>query len=521
MKKKIVSALLAFSMLAGMLAGCGSKDEANNDTPNDVVNEDADNTATEGPVDPVTGEALEHVTLKFIFYGDEKSANTQVWDAIAEYTKDKLNCDFDIVYIPGGDYQSKLNVMAAGGEAWDMNFDSDWTGIYSMYAQDAYMALDDLLPAYAPNLYATYQENNMIDAMKNKGKIVALPWTMTMNRRGFFLWRGDLAEAAGITVDKDKLNTYEDIDALLQQLKAAYPDKYFLQEAGFYGGDYMDVDGSAGFVVKLSDDKLTVYAKEDLPEYVECMTWAEKWQSEGIIRKDVMTDGLNNNALIREGKLIARFGTHEHLYSNIAFAEEEAYWDGTEIYEESLYANRSPLSNAMCISETSENPERVLMFLDLVETDQQLYDLVHYGIEGLTYELDEETGEVVYPEGMDSSTSNYQEWGGRWALWKPEFMRPTADYSEGFWEEEANYAATKEGNMVSPLEGFSFDATGFETEYAQRTQLYGDTNKLLKYGLSGGVDAAIAKLQSDSDAAGKQELMAEFQRQIDEFLASK
>lgn len=27
---------------------------------------------------------LEHVTLKFIFYGDKKSATDEVWDAIAE-----------------------------------------------------------------------------------------------------------------------------------------------------------------------------------------------------------------------------------------------------------------------------------------------------------------------------------------------------------------------------------------------------------------------------------------------------
>lgn len=506
MKKKFISTLLATMMVATTLTGIGSTS---------VFAEE-----TSAAVDPVTGEELEHVTLKFIFYGDKKSANDQVWEAIAEYTKDTLNCDFDIVYIPGSDYASKLNIMAASGDVWDMNFDSNWTGIYNMYSQDAYLALDELLPAYAPTLYQTYVDNDMIDSMKNKGNIVTLPWTMTMNQRGFFLWRGDLAEEAGIEIDPDSINTYEDVDALLHQFQEAYPDKYLLNEVGFYGGNYCEIDGSAGLVFDLSDENVTVLAKEDLPEYLEVMQYAEKWQSEGIIRKDILSDGLDHNALIKEGKQIVRFGRHEHLYCNTNFVEENAYWAGTEIYRDSLYANRSPLANAMCISASSENPERVLMFLELVETDQQLYDLVHYGIEGVTYELDEETGEVLYPEGMDSSTSNYQEWGGRWALWKPEFLRPTADYSEGFWQNEAAYAA-EEYNVTSPLEGFSFDATGFETEYALRTQIYGDANKLLRVGLAGDTATAIEKLQSDSDAAGKQELIAEYQRQIDEFLASK
>ena len=64
-------------------------------------------------------------------------------------------------------------------------------------------------------------------------------------------------------------------------------------------------------------------------------------------------------------------------------------WDFVEVYKDDLYANRSPLANAMAISATSENPERTLMFLNQLETDQKLYDMVQYGIEGETYVLTE------------------------------------------------------------------------------------------------------------------------------------
>ena len=42
-------------------------------------------------------------------------------DAIADYTRDTLNCDYEIQFIAGSDYKDKLTVMAATGDVWDMN----------------------------------------------------------------------------------------------------------------------------------------------------------------------------------------------------------------------------------------------------------------------------------------------------------------------------------------------------------------------------------------------------------------
>lgn len=516
MKKKLISTLLVLAMSAASLTGCGSQDAAQ--TTGDAAAESAAGTQAEENAGGAAQE-LEPVTLHFIFYGDKKSATDEVWQAIADYTRDELNADFDVQFIAGDDYKQKLTVKAATGEAWDLNFDSDWTGYYQMAAKDAYMNLDELLPQYAPNLYAAYEEKGMLESMKNKGHIAVLPWTMTMNNRPFFQWRGDLAEKAGITVDKESINTMEDVDGLLQQLKAAYPDKYIIECSQMNGGGWLQMDTDMGLYVNLNDPELKITAAEDIPEYVEMAKYAEKWQSEGIIWKDVLTDKLDHNSLINEGKLITKWGTHEFSNQNRAWVEEDAYWDFTEIYKDDLFANRTPLANTLCIPATSENPERTLMFLDMVETDQKLYDMVQYGIEGTTYVLNGE--EAAYPEGMDGASSNYMGWGGQWALWKPQFMRPTADYAKGFWEEEAKYAASSDKNVVSPLEGFSFDATNVTTEVAQRNQIFNDANKLLTVGLAGDYETAIEKMKADSDSAGFQKVMEEYQKQIDAFLAAK
>lgn len=522
MKRKVFSTLLCVAMAMGMLSGCGN--QATTSEPASIPAEEAssDTEAVVPAEDEGEAEAsvdLEPVTLHFIFYGDKKSAVDEVWSAIADYTRDKLNADFDVQFIAGDDYKQKLTVKAATGDSWDLNFDSDWTGYYQMAAKDAYMNLDELLPKYAPNLYATYEERGLLDSMKNKGHIAVLPWTMTMNNRPFFQWRGDLAEAAGIEVDKDNLNTMEDVDALLQQLKAAYPDKYIIECSQMNGGGWLQMDNDMGLYINLYDPECKITAAEDIPEYVEMAKYAQKWQSEGIIWKDVLTDKLDHNSLINEGKLITKWGTHEFSHSKRAWVDDSMYWDYTEIYADDLFANRTPLANTLCIPATSENPERTLMFLDMVETDQTLFDMVQYGIEGLTYVLDGEKAD--YPEGMDGASSNYIGWGGQWALWKPQFMRPTDAYTPGFWEDEAKYAASSDKNVISPLEGFSFDATDVLTEVAQRNQVFNDTNKLLTVGLAGNYEDAIEKMRADSEKIGMQKIMDEYQKQIDEFLASK
>jgi putative aldouronate transport system substrate-binding protein len=464
---------------------------------------------------------LKPVTLHFIFFGDKKADTDKVWAAIAEKYRDVLNCDFDVQFIAGDDYKQKLLVKAAAGDVWDLNFDGNWLGYYQMTALGAYMDLTDLLPEYAPDLYAAYQESGALKSASYQGKIVCLPWTIVMNNRTFFQWRGDLAKAAGLDIDAASITTFEDVDGVLQILKAAYPDRYILEAASLDGTmmEHNLVDIGNSLVVDLSDPDHTVQPLEQTAAYLEFARWAKKWQDEDIIWKDVLTDLTDHNALIDQGKLISKWGTLEFATQNRAWVEEGAYWDYNALYPDSLSPNRTPLANVVAIPDTSENPERTLMFLNLLETDQDLYDMVHYGILGETYELD--NAMAVYPEGMTSANSSYMEWLGRWGLWKPQFMRPDASYGPGFWDNQKTFALSNPNNIDNPLEGFSFDKENVSIEAAQRDQIHTDMNKIISVGLAGDADAAVQSLIEQQKVAGVDIIVAEAQKQIDEFFASK
>jgi len=530
MKKKMRTASLAMALVLACtsLIGCGNSGNTNTSGAgtNQSTAADAGNSSASAEGSEAAANAavdLEHVTLKFYFFDGKKSETDHVWEEIANYVNENygLNVSFDVQFIAGSDYKEKMLVKAAAGDKWDLCFEGDWLSYYQMVNKDAYLSLEDLLPEYAPNLYQTYLESGVLEAAKKNGKVVALPWTMRMNQRPYFQWRGDLAESAGLNIDTASIQTIEDVEGLLALLKEAYPDLYTIECSSLNAYLLQENLVSIGndFVVSLEDPDLKAIPVDQTDAYRQMAEYGEKWQKAGYIWKDVLTDKLDHNQLIDQGRLITKWGDRETTTIQRAWVDENAYWEYNMLYPENLWANRTALANCMCIPQTSENPERTLMFLELLHMDQDLYDMVHYGIPGLTYELNGEAAD--YPEGMNSSNSNYMDWGGRWGLWDSNFIRPTGQYSEGFWQDQADFADSYEYNVVSPLDGFNFDTEPVKTEMTQVKQLYDEAHKMIEVGLAGNSDAAVDKLIQDRKNAGIDKVLEELQKQIDEFLASK
>ncbi|MDR2483533.1 MAG: extracellular solute-binding protein [Treponema sp.] len=466
-----------------------------------------------------TVNGLDPVTLSFIFFDSKKSATDEVWNAIAEEFKNELNAKFDVSFIAGSDYADKMLVKFSAGDVWDLNFDGDWLQYYRTVAMNGYMALDELLPKYAPDLYKAYQSSGALDAAKVNGKVVALPWTNIMTNRTFFQWRSDLLDVNPATV-----KTVEDVEKVLYELKRRYPDRYTIENASMEMFQTKNdlIAGTHNFVFNPKDRRVQVQYIAETQAFRERAAYAEKWQKDGLIWADVLVDQLDHNQLINQGRLITKWGTHEFATDTRAWVEPSAKWGFSSLYDDKAFPLRTPLSNIVAIPRTSKNPERTLMWMNLMETSQKMFDLVMYGIEGKTYVKDaSKPNTVKYPAGMNDNNSNYMNWQGRWALFKPQFMRGDPLYREGFWQEEKDFALGNPNNIASPLAGFSLKTDSITNELAQIQAVYDAANKMLDVGLAGPSGAAIDKLIADLNRAGLPKVKAEYQRQVDAFLASK
>ncbi len=172
----------------------------------------------------------------------------------------------------------------------------------------------------------------------------------------------------------------------------------------------------------------------------------------------------------------------------------------------------------MCINRNSKNPERALMFLNLLQSDREFYDMVIYGIEGETYVLND--GIVDYPEGVTSTNSNYLGWGGQWALYKSDYMRGTSTQPEGFWAEEAAYAG-EDKNINNPVGALTINVDEIKNEIAVRDQLYEEYGKPLIFGLvpQDQIDQKVDEYIQLQKDAGLDKILDVAQKQVDEFLS--
>jgi putative aldouronate transport system substrate-binding protein len=286
--------------------------------------------------------------------------------------------------------------------------------------------------------------------------------------------------------------------------------KYELIETSFHS-----------LVFDVNDPLVKLVPIEQTPAYREAVNLAKRWKDDGIINSDALVTKEDGAAEWRNGKNIFTTTSHEWTYNTLNFSEPGAEREGAEMYPDKKQVNRTALANVVAINKNSKNPDKVLRFLDMLETDQKLYDLVQYGIEGKTYVLNGQKAD--YPAGMDGGSSNYMEWGGQWALWKPQFMRPNPSYPDGFWKKEADFAH-EATNIVNPIDGLLLSEDKIKTETAIRDQLQDEFAKPIELGtVPNGMtaDQAVYAYIAKQKAAGVDKIVAEAQKQVDAFLASK
>lgn len=512
--KFVLTALLMSSMFLSACGGGGGNTSSGTEPGGST------NSGTSTNAGSTKGE--DEVTLKFYFGGDKKAATDEVWSKISEYVKSKgLNVKFDVNFIPFGDFKEKMLVMAASGDSWDMNFDGDWLSYKQMAAKGSYMALNDLLPKYAPNLEKKYEEQGTLQAATVNGKIVGLPWTMKMNERKFAGWRSDLAEKAGLNIATDSVKTIEDVDNLLRELKKAYPNEKLSRTTPlslyYIRDEWVDLNFH-GLGFYLNDPKITIQSVEQQPFFLEASKLAKKWYDDKLINRDAMIDKEGAEDQWRNGKLLFTVTSHEWAYADPGFSDPSYKQGMSLLYPDKKFVNRTALANVVAINVNSKYPDRVLRFLDMVETDQTLYDLLQYGIEGKTYVLKGDAAE--YPEGMQSSTSNYMEWGGQWAFWKPQFMRPTVTYPKDFWVNEADFAS-QPNNVNSPIDGLFIAEDTMKNELAKRDQATDEISRPIEYGMVKDVDKAVSDYIETQKKNGLDKIITETQKQVDAYLAAK
>lgn len=502
MKKRILSLVMIAALAIGMMSGCAKP-------------KSADST-------PAPGETKQENTEKPIkltwYYPGPAEAPDQgkVQDALNTYLKDKINVEVEMHCLDWANYQQKVDQMISAGEVFDICWTAGWMGYNNNSVKGAYAVLDDLFEQYAPKTKALF-EDKFLDTIRVNGKLYAVPTNTDKAFNYGILYRKDLADKYGI--DFSNVKTYEDTLPLMEMIKQKEPDIIPFSTASVKFPNYintvaLDQNSAAGLNGYIRNDVSNdnkVYNLLESEEFMEQCKLMRKINESGYMRKDVLTyqdfDSDDNN-----GKTFMEFaklkpGVEDEITS--AAVVPGVVWAQHPITEPMFGDGSASMTS---ISRTSKNPEAAMKFLEILNTDKYVADLVNYGIEDLNYNRVDET----YIEPI--ANSGYSAFlGQQWILCNQYILSLLPNESADKWKKMDDFNARATYSRAS---GFVFDTSNVKTQIAAVTNINESMLDAIKLGVVD-PEVEIPKLHKKLQSAGEDEIIAEMQTQWDAFIASQ
>lgn len=509
--KRAAALAMTAAMTAGLLTGCGGAGSASG-------------SAASGG-DDVT-------TLTWYMSINPVAADTEkVIAKLNEYTREKIGVEIDYKVIANPDYKEKMPNLINAGEYFDICFTSNWTTDYLQFTgKDAFMDITELLPQYAKETYEFIPEA-VWDAVKVNGSIYGVPSYKEMGWQGGIVYNSDMAEAYGI--DMSTVKTLEDYTKVLEVVaeKSKAEGKNVVGVSGLtnawpMAAPYESLTGNpklpaaaavpefGNFQDVASQTVFNQYASEEYMNY--CQT-VRGWNKAGYLGGDPVnydSDIANRDNDFNNGALFSYFiqyapGTSESMSAS------SGHGVGFVALMEPLFETRSAMGGLLAISSASEHPDKALEFINLLNTDEYVGTLIRHGIEGEHYtavgdnQVDKTMGGTLTDNGYDYTYG--------WQFGTPFNQKWDISYPDNI---EQLFQEYNDSAVISPNNGFTFDAVPVETQVAALTNVISEYTPSLE---TGSVDPAeyIPKFLEAMQANGVDDLMKEVENQLTTFKSAK
>ncbi len=493
-QNKLRKAGIALFTAAILLTGCGGGDTAQ-----------TDGSLNEG----VPKDAYE---IQWYFTGNPNQTDIASVEAeINAYIQPKLNATVKMNSLDFATYENKINMMLAGGEPLDLLFTCSWCANYSLnVAKGAFLPLDELLENYAPETKALLGEE-FLRGPEIDGQIYAIPANKDKGHNWGFVYRKDLVEK--YNVDIENINSFEELEPVLQMIQQNEPD---VTPLGMAGGrttvnllDFVSINNLLGGFFPDSTEETMVNLYET-QEYADAVALARRLYEAGYVRRDCAVSQ-NYSSLQKEG---AFFVSLEQLKPGKADELSSTAASGVEFIQHDVTPPRittgDTIGSMMAIPINSKNPERVMMFIELLNTDSYLNNLVNYGIEGKHYTKKSDTIIELVPD------SGYSQAGSQWQFGNVflNYILTNEDPNKFVDLAAYNEAATPDKTL-----GFSFDTEPVKNEVVACENVKKEFVMPIE---TGSVDPNeyLPQFLTKLKQAGSDKIMEELQSQYDAWKAA-
>jgi len=500
---KSSAALLLVSSVA--LTGCsksGTKDGGATTAP----------TTPAATVEASKAPALAPYTVSLRYPGTPQKDEQAVEEAINKILTKKINATIDLQPIDWGAWEDKLNLMFSSNEKADLVFTASWQNHGQYVHKGAFLALDDLLVKHGKDIQKSL-DPAFLKGVQIDGKTYGIATNKEIASNTGILMRKDLVDK--YKFDLTKVKSMADLEPIFNTIKENEKGviPFYVMESIMPAQYFSDFD-SAGDVtvpgVLLKSGTDTKFKDQfEFPGFVENIKLTYKWAQSGIINKDAATTKTTPEEMIKAGKAFAyvsglKPGKDKEVEGNVKVPMLQL--DITK----PTTTTGDTTGSMLAISKTSKDPDRAMMVLNLLHSDKELLNLVVYGIEGTHYK--KVSDNVI----EDMNRDGYNP-GNNWMIGNQFLNYLGKNEDPQKWEK---FKAFNASAIKSPALGFLFNGESVKNEMAQITNI---NKQYFNAILTGSVnpDEIIPQYQEKLIKAGRDKVIAEKQKQFDEFLKNK
>ncbi len=511
--KKFSVLLLTVSILLGLVA-CTANTP--NDSHDDCNNPYESNTVTPESNDS-TGSFAEEVTLKWAFPAllDEYPGFDAIVARLNEITKEKINAKIEFEMIPLAEYTDRMNIKIIAGEEFDLCFTGAWNPFLPAVSKGAYAELtQDILYTYAPDVVAELN-SSCWDAVRVNGKIYGIPIQQIHVRQSGIRFNTELLQKYGF--DPTEISTLDDLDTYAETIHRNEPgvvpifnsseSTMYCNMVNYLGYDVLVSEMTPG-VVYYNADVPVVINQFETEEFAAFCHKMRQWELAGYFPADAVTGAdsvaptavraIDTDPAHKPGGDITEGQLRGYNITGIAFGD-------------CAMTTSAVQATVTAVSSTSRNVERTVAFINLLNSDPEVLNLICHGIEGVDYEfVGDKSNKLIKP---------ISEYPGMLSFFVGNVFNEyyTDELQIGTWEETRRINANAKASCAL---GFVFNTEPVSSQIAQCNAVAEEYIPALSCGAVD-VDYYLPAFQKSLKEAGADEIIAEMQRQIDEWFSGK
>ena len=438
----------------------------------------------------------------------------EVEDALNAYSEEKIGVTCDFRYYDS----NQIALVSQTGEYFDIAFTSDyWNDFGTSVSVGMFRDLKDDLDDY-PALKASVLENTW-DSVKVGAGLYAIPHMKDIAYEVFWILDTEYFDGKGFPRKAEI--SFEEIEPYLEAYKQDYPEDYPIKVS--YSGltswqndlaDWLNMTYLIGldWEAQGTEEQYTVKSALEIPAWQNRLTTIHEWYQKGYINPDAaVTESMPRSqaGVVQSGQ--GWYGAETIWASARQKPVYCARFDGPDLSTSSV---RGALT---AVSSFTPYWREALALIQLMNTDPWYRETARYGIEGKHY-IRNADGTVTKTErgntnmAVEAYTQGHYTLG---ALEASSFPQVPTD-KEQWTKAMKRYASAR----TSVVMGFVPDISPVETECLAIRQIVEEYRRELYTGTSD-PDVVIPKMLSRMKEAGLDRVVAEIQRQLDDFVHRK